>query len=134
VPKRLGEAESRLRKLRAAIEAGVDPAALVESINEAQAQRAAARAELEANAPAPNTLSDAEVYAMIDSLGDVGHALNWADPIRLQELYEALRLKLIYAADTRTVDVTIQPAGRGSARVRGGTCALTTRLVLGTVA
>jgi DNA invertase Pin-like site-specific DNA recombinase len=44
--KRLGEAESRLRKLRAAIEAGVNPAALVESINEAQAQRAAARAQL----------------------------------------------------------------------------------------
>ena len=36
--KRLGEAESRLRKLRAAIEAGVDPAALVESTDKAQAQ------------------------------------------------------------------------------------------------
>ncbi len=89
--KRLGEAKSRLRKLRTAIEAGVDPAALVESINEAQAQRAAARAELEADAPALNTLS------------------------------EALRLEMIYDADTRTVDVTIQPARRGSERVRGGT-------------
>lgn len=78
-----------MRKLRAAIEAGVDSAALVESINEAQAQRAATRAELEVDAPAPNALSDAEVYAMIDSLGDVGHALNRADPARLQELYEA---------------------------------------------
>jgi hypothetical protein len=77
-----------LRKLRAAIEAGVDPAALVESINEAQAQRAATRAQLEADAPASNALSDVEVYAMIDSLGDVGHALNRADPTRLQELYE----------------------------------------------
>ena len=55
--KRRGDAEPRLRKLRAAIEAGVDPAALVESINEAQAQRAATRAELEADAPAPNALS-----------------------------------------------------------------------------
>jgi hypothetical protein len=57
---------------------------------------------------------------MIDSVGDVGHALNRADPTRLQELYEALRLEMIYDADTRTVDVTIQPARRGSARVRGG--------------
>ncbi len=80
--KRLAKAESRLGKLRAAIEAGVDPAALVESINEAQAQRAATRAQLEADAPASNALSDAEVYAMIDSLGDVGHALNRADPTR----------------------------------------------------
>ena len=119
--KRLSEAESRLRKFRTAIEAGVDPGALVESINDAQAQRAAARAELEADAPALNALSDAEVYAMIDSLGDIGPALNRAEPARLQQLYEALRLEMIYDPDTRTVDVTIQPARRGSARVRGGT-------------
>jgi hypothetical protein len=37
--KRLDAAESRLRRLQAAIEAGVDPAALVEGINDAQAQR-----------------------------------------------------------------------------------------------
>jgi hypothetical protein len=128
--KRLSEAESRLQKLRAAIEAGVDPAALVESINQAHAQRAATRTELEADTPAPNALSDTEIYAMIDSLGDIGHALNQADPTRLQELYEALRLEMIYDAHTRTVDVTIQPTRRGSARVRGGTCTLTTRLEL----
>jgi hypothetical protein len=83
--------------------------------------------ELEADAPAPNALSEAEVYAMIDSLGEVGHTLNRADPTRLQELYEALRLEMIYDADTRTVDVTIQPARRGSARVRGATRPLRTR-------
>ncbi len=37
----------RLRRLQAAIEAGVDPAALVQGINEAQAERTAAKAELE---------------------------------------------------------------------------------------
>jgi hypothetical protein len=58
---------------------------------------------------------------MIDSLGDVKHALNLADPARLQELYEALRLGMTYNPDTRTVDVTIQPTRRGSERVRGGT-------------
>jgi hypothetical protein len=68
---------------------------------------------------------------MIDSLGDVAHALNRADPPRLQKLYETLRLEMTYNADTRTVNVTIQPARRGSARVRGGTCTLTTRLALG---
>ena len=118
---RLGEAESRLRKLHTAIEAGVNPAALVEPINEAQAQRAAARAELEAHPPTLNALSNAEVYAMIDSLGDIKHALNRADPARLQELYQTLRLEMTYNPGTRTVDVTIQPARRGSERVRGGT-------------
>ncbi|MDQ2706572.1 MAG: hypothetical protein M3Z25_02570 [Actinomycetota bacterium] len=58
---RLTKAEARLRRLQAAIEAGVDPAALVEGINEAQAERAAARAELE-NASVSEALADAEVY------------------------------------------------------------------------
>ncbi|MGH3982166.1 MAG: hypothetical protein ACRDST_05635 [Pseudonocardiaceae bacterium] len=46
----------------------------MEAINDAQAQRAAAQAELE-GAPA----TDAEVYAMIDSLGDVGASLTTPD-------------------------------------------------------
>jgi hypothetical protein len=54
-----------------AIEAGVDPAALVEAINTAQAERAAVRAELD-SAPAQRTLDRADVFAMVDSLGDVG--------------------------------------------------------------
>ena len=70
---------------------------------------------------APNGLTDAEMYAMIDSLGDVGSALNCADPAKLHELYEALRLELHYDAEARAVEVTIRPKGRGSARVRGGT-------------
>ncbi|GAA3854181.1 recombinase family protein [Amycolatopsis tucumanensis] len=41
---RLADAEARLERFRAAIGAGVDPAALVDAVNEAQAQRAAARA------------------------------------------------------------------------------------------
>jgi hypothetical protein len=48
--KRLSAAEARLRKFQAAIEAGVDPAAMVEGMNQAQAERVAARAELD-NAP-----------------------------------------------------------------------------------
>jgi hypothetical protein len=43
--KRLADAEARPRRFQAAIASGVDPAALVDAINEAQAQRAAARAE-----------------------------------------------------------------------------------------
>ena len=68
--KRLTDAETRLRRFQAAIEAGVDPSALVEAINEAQEQRAAARAQL-AGLPAPNLMTEAEAYARIDSLGDV---------------------------------------------------------------
>jgi hypothetical protein len=67
----VADAEAKLRRLRAAIEAGVDPVALVESINAARAQREVAQAELE-GIPAPTVIEVAEIYARIDSLGDVG--------------------------------------------------------------
>jgi len=67
----LEEAEAKLRRFRDAIAAGVDPTALVESINEAQADRTAAQGALAA-AGEPAGITDAEVYAMIDSLGDIG--------------------------------------------------------------
>ena len=125
---RLADAEARLTRFQAAIAAGIDPEAVAEAINDAQAQRAAARAELD-NAPVPNALTDAAVYAMIDSLGDVGAALHGAKPERLAKLYEAIGLQVRYEPDACTANVTIQPVSRvNSARVRGGTCTLTTRL------
>lgn len=118
---RLTEAEAKLRRLQAAIEAGVEPAALVESINEAQAQRAALRAEL-AKAPAPSLRADAEIYAMIDSLGDVGAALASGDKTKIADLYTALGLRICYQHETGMADVMIQPATRvNSECVRGGT-------------
>src|SRR3954462_7461099 len=62
---RLATAEAHMNRFPEGLKAGIDPAALVEAMNEAQAARAAARAELEGT-PAPNTVSDAEIYAAID--------------------------------------------------------------------
>jgi hypothetical protein len=121
VKARLANAEVKLRRFQAAIEAGIDPVAVVEAINEAQAQRMAARAELEST-PAPNLLTEAEVYAMIDSLGDVCAALKDGRPESLSRLYQELRLELRYESGDRTVDVTashrvVSECVRGRARV-----------------
>jgi hypothetical protein len=70
---------------------------LVELINDAHAQREAARAEVE-GVSAPSTLAADEVRAMIEDLGDIGHALNRADPALLEKFYEALRLEMVYDA------------------------------------
>lgn len=91
---------------------------LDESMHQAQAERAAARAEMD-NAPEPTALTDAEVYAVIDSLGDVGAALSGADPEGLTKLYGELRLDLRYDAENAIVDVTANPRVN-SVRVRGG--------------
>jgi hypothetical protein len=116
--KRVADASTRLYRLQAAIEAGADPAALIEPINEAQAERSAAQAELN-NAPDPQALSNAEVHAMIDSLGDVGTALASAKPESLSKLYQSLRLDLKYKPHARTVKATISPRVV-SVRIRGG--------------
>jgi hypothetical protein len=114
--KRLADAEARLRRYQAAIGAGIDPAGLVEAINTAQAERTAARAELD-NAPPPGAITEAEVYAMIDSLGDVGAALDRGNVERLAELYKATDLQVCYEPETSTAEVSIRV---NSACVRGG--------------
>ncbi|WP_084643006.1 recombinase family protein [Actinoalloteichus hymeniacidonis] len=116
---RLAEAEKKLRRFHDAIAAGVDPAALVDPINEAQSQRATARAEL-TGTRAPGLITEAEVRAMIDSLGNVGEALSGADPNELGQLYSELRLNLRYTQKERTVIATVSPRVFNE-RVRGGT-------------
>ena len=64
---RLHDAEARVRRLQAAIAAGVDPAALVEAINETQAQRVTAQVELQ-HIAAPDAMSSEDIYALIKSL------------------------------------------------------------------
>ena len=98
---------------------GADPAALVESLNAAQEQRAAAQAELRVTKPDPARLTDAEIYAIVDSLGDVGAALNRANPDRMCKIYDSLRLEMVYDHDERAVDVVVKPLG-GLVRVSEG--------------
>ena len=62
--KAVADAEA-LRRLQSAIEAGVDPAALVEPINRAQEELEAAQTE-QRHAPSVQALGRAEVEAMID--------------------------------------------------------------------
>ncbi len=130
VKRRLADAETRLSRLRAAIEAGAGPAALVESLNASQEQRAAAQAELRMLEPDPTRLTDAEVYAMADALGDIGAALNGANPDRMCKIYDSLRLEMIYDHSERAVDVVVKPLGGLCACVRRGTCTLATTVRL----
>ncbi len=117
--KRLADAEARIRRHQAAIEAGVDPMALVEVINAAQAERAAARAEMD-HAPDTHSVTDAEMYAMIDSLGDIGAALNSRKPAGLTTIYQDLGLELRYEPGQQAVYASTSPRVV-SVRVRGGT-------------
>lgn len=115
--KRLADAEARIRKFQAAIAAGVDPTALVEVINAAQAERIAAQAEIN-NTPAPDLMDAAEVYARIDMLGNVGAKLNDAKGDGLADLYTGLDLQICFEPETSIAEVSMRV---NSERVRGGT-------------
>ncbi|MFS8102115.1 hypothetical protein LFM09_33815 [Lentzea alba] len=103
---------------------GVDPVALVEAINEAQEKRAAAQAE-PSGTQKPAARVAADLYAAIDSLGDVKKVTRLGEPEELQRLYEKLNVEIVYNAKERTLDASIRPVGRDKASVRGGTFAPT---------
>ncbi|OLF10521.1 hypothetical protein BLA60_15150 [Actinophytocola xinjiangensis] len=113
--KRLADAERRLRKYQAAITAGVDPAALVEVINGAHAERVVAQAEVD-NAPPSDLMDAAEVYARIDMLGNVAAKLNDAAGEGLAELYAGADLQVLYEPETFTAEISMRV---NSVRVRG---------------
>ncbi|WP_141921328.1 zinc ribbon domain-containing protein [Halopolyspora algeriensis] len=117
--KRVTDAETRIRRFQEAIEAGVDPAALTEKINEAQTERAAAKAELDAT-PTSSALSEVETHARIDSLGEIGPVLAHASPENLANLYTAIALQIRYQPEDHAVDVTIEPVGRVNSKGVGG--------------
>ncbi|MET9262663.1 zinc ribbon domain-containing protein [Amycolatopsis sp. NPDC004079] len=120
--KRLADAESRLRRHQAAIEASMDPAAVVEAINTAQA----ARAELQ-HLPKSTVIEAAEVYARPDSMDDVARALNSRTPERITRVYQDLGVQLRYDNEKEAVVVTASPRV-SNVCVRGASCTLSTRL------
>jgi DNA invertase Pin-like site-specific DNA recombinase len=115
---RLANAEARIKRFQAAIGAGVDPLAVAEAINEAQAQRSAARAELD-GAPIRRTVQEKDIITLVESLGDMTAVLNRADPEHQARLYEELRLGLRYHQPERLLTVSVAPRVV-SAGVRGG--------------
>ena len=125
---KLKDADKRLSRHRAAIEAGVNPAALVEPINAAEAERSAAKAEL-ANLPEPSQVTPEEIYARIDMISELGTSLSSAPAERFNKLYDAIGLELRYAPDEQRVHVstTLRVANEC---VRGRSCTLFTRRLL----
>jgi hypothetical protein len=123
--RRLATATATVKNCQAAIAAGVDPTAMIEVINQAQADREAAQAELD-HVTSVTTLDEAEVYAMVDSLGDVGAVLHRGHPDHLARLYQALHVEIDYQ-HAETPGQAHASLRVSNECVRGRTCALPTR-------
>ncbi|HEU4426371.1 MAG TPA: hypothetical protein VFR67_27850, partial [Pilimelia sp.] len=107
--------------------AGADPSVVAGWIADTQAerQRAETRQQTAAAAKASDDLgrlTEDEIIAMLDELGDMITALRDAEPEHKLEVYRNLGLHLTYNPDTRTVRAEIDLAAHrwDSVRVRGG--------------
>ncbi|WP_405182535.1 recombinase family protein [Nocardia sp. NBC_01377] len=104
---RLVDAETKLRRHQAAIEAGVDAAALVEAINGAQMDRTLAQAELDTT-PTLRPIEASELERMIDGLGDIAEVLSEGSPSDQTALYQALRVEIRYHPERKRATVSVQ--------------------------
>lgn len=125
------DCDAKLTRYRAALEAGTDPQLVARWTTEVQARRAEALAQSR-QATNRRRMSKEEIRSLVEALGNIRAVLTDAEPEDKAEVYRQLGLHLTYQppndssepkhTSTRTVGVMVC--------VRGGTCALTTRLTL----
>ncbi|MFC7279102.1 recombinase family protein [Paractinoplanes rhizophilus] len=111
----VAECDAKLARYRAALEAGADPAVVAGWIAETQAARKLAE-QGQANAAPPDKtdsishLSEDDIIAILDDLGDLVTALGDAEPERKLDVYRNVGLSLIYHPETRTVRASVDLA------------------------
>lgn len=116
-------ARRRVDALLDLAERGVADEVLVQRINSAHAELAAAEQELrDCDSAAPRQFTREEIRTAIVRIGDVHTLIARGEREPLAELYDRLSLKLRYDHRDRTVEVTADPAASvDNVCVRGGT-------------
>ncbi|GAA2607402.1 hypothetical protein [Streptomyces axinellae] len=115
----VADCERRIEGYRAAIDAGTDPATVMEWINQAAAQRQITAAQ---TAPAPKAarpLTEEEIAQIIKDLGNLTDRLQQAAPERKAPLYAAFGLTLTYDHSKRAVTVESRPTSVRTRRADG---------------
>jgi hypothetical protein len=130
--RRVATAEAEMHRLRRALDAGWDPAALKDQYNNGAATEKRAAETDPSAVEVPVKVSADDIRTTFAELGNMASALSEADATDSAALYEALGLSVSDNHDTRSAVIAISPAVRGfSVGVRGGTRTLTTRFGLG---
>jgi hypothetical protein len=119
---RVRAAKVTMDRARKALEAGWDPAELRDQYNAAAAEKQTAERAL-SSVPNEEVVTRKQLEAWVDELGDIGTALNAANPEDLGQLYRSLRLSLTYHHVDQRVDVAVDPMADRVDKVcvRGGT-------------
>lgn len=107
--------------LRAALEAGANPATVAAWIAETEAEKASFA--LLVRKPEPRQrMTEQEIRDVVAKLADIARVLSQADPNDKSEIFGRLGLKLTYQPRRKIVEASIEPTPRGFFEsVRGGT-------------
>jgi hypothetical protein len=118
--------DAKIKRYRAVLDAGGDPALVTSWITQTQAERIRAQAQLDQDNDQPvgtRRMSRDEIADLVHALGDIVLALAEADPADKAEVYRQLGLRLTYHPDTQTVYAQADLGAHrwDLVRVRGGT-------------
>lgn len=104
----LMEAEGRLERARATLDAGAEPAVVARWINDAENDRRTAEADLARLAPdRPPTA--AEVKELLIALRGILDRLSTADPTVMRDAYKQLGLRAVWQPRSPIIQVSISP-------------------------
>jgi hypothetical protein len=102
--------DARLKRYRAALEAGTDPSLVPRWISEVQAERAVAETRLR-QLTNPPTMTNEQIAQLVAELGDMMNILRDADPADKVDLYRTLGLTLRYHPSRQAVSANIEQSG-----------------------
>ncbi|MGW1159441.1 recombinase family protein [Streptomyces sp. NPDC002519] len=112
--KTVKECERRLARYQAALEAGADPAVVTQWINEAQADKEAARKRLDAPPAAARKketpLTAGQIGEITERLGDIAQRVHAVGAEKKGPLYEALGITISYEHAGRAATVRSRPS------------------------
>ncbi|MGQ0615763.1 MAG: zinc ribbon domain-containing protein [Acidimicrobiia bacterium] len=119
----IAEAQRKMERHLAGLEAGIDPDLIAERTRKAQLEIVAAEAILNSKPDQPMPLTLDEIVDTLQALHNVPRLLQAADPTTRAELYRALGITLTYRrdADGEFIQVNAQLGSVDLNRVGGGT-------------
>ena len=113
--RKLADCDERLRKYRAALDAGADATVVAGWMAEVQAEKLRAEQELVRSKPADAFDAEA-IRALVERLGPMEAVLAEASYEAKAELYNSLGLELTFDAGQKVVNVEAAPVYSGSCR------------------
>lgn len=118
--RKIVDCDNRIRKYRAALEAGAEPALVSRWLAEVQAERGRAEAQLRV-APPPEPLRRAELAEQVSEQARMLTRLQCADTADKAAIYAQLGLRMKYLPGQHRLLGNYQPGPCTTVRVRGGT-------------